>query len=291
MGYWLTHRVYAHPEARTYNDPKTGEPKKVSTVAIAFAAYVLELMPTPIENTEAEGIEIEVTRGAFKRGLDIRTKETFRRALLAVTDSGILIANRYGDRDGYFFSVGPRLQCLKNGCENKHHYPGNSKKDRFGKRTRGEGQSPRGGGGSTTQEGGLDRPLLTSEELNNSKNLALAESEEVVQVTPMFVTTAQVDQRRQAEAESPEEMTRTIKRSFAQAGLDKGLAAERQGKDRPLNRCLKEYVLIRSIAGKDSLEQALEWSAQGLDLDPNGKNWKHASAQVESELIEVGGNE
>jgi hypothetical protein len=285
MAYWLVKRAYAHPEARTYTDPETGETKKVGSLGLAFLAYVCDLIPAKPDNPEAEGIETEVTRGAFKRALGISTKETFRRHLLAVTDSGLLVAKRYGERDGYYFSVGPKLQCAIKGCEKKSHYPGKAKEDRFAKRTRGEGQSPRGGEGNHTQGGGSERPLLTTKEPTDSKTQALAESEEVAQVKPAFVTQERIQQDREPKPDQ-EALDKLVN---ARLGIERELASL----DRPhITENLKEWAITRRARGvENALQQALDFAAKGYDLDPLGPKWRAGSAQVQGELIQAGGNE
>jgi hypothetical protein len=222
--------------------------------------------------------------------------KTFAEHTANLHQAGLIHSYQKRKNDSYTFSLGERLECENTGCLDPYHFPGSDPRSvdnrtPFDKRTRQSRKSKLASLENPNEQVEEPKSHITTKELNNSKNQALAESEEIVQVKPVFVTTAQVDQRRQAEVESPEEIARQIKRSWALAGLDKALADEKKGENRPLNRCLKEYVLIRSIAGKDSLEFALEWSAKGYDLDPQGEKWKKGSAQVESELIQVGGNE
>jgi hypothetical protein len=59
----------------------------------------------------------------------------------------------------------------------------------------------------------------------------------------------------------------------------------------PVNPHLFEWTSLILTNGVDVLDRAIEYTAQGYDLDPAGTKWRGKSAVIERELIKIGGNE
>jgi hypothetical protein len=282
MAYWLVKRAYEHTEARTYINPDTGQPDAVDTIGVALLAYVCDLLPASEHNPEAEGIEIEIRRKVLMKALGIKSKETFRRHLLAVTDADLLNAYRQYENSPYSFSLGANLKCLANGCTKRHHF---WQKEGVGKRTRGEGFDHSEGYAETTPRGVPGRPHVRTKELNNSnKGQEVSKPEVSASDVPPGA-----EPQKAAQPIKPEPDAETLdKLERCRTSIRKALA-ERVN---PLvNPNLFEWTSLMLTNGVDVLDRAIEYTAQGKDLDPAGTKWRGKSAVIDSELIKIGGNE
>jgi hypothetical protein len=282
MAYWLVKRAYEHIEARDYINPDTGQPDEVGLIGVAFLAYVCDLIPATKDNQEAEGIEIEIRRKVLMKALGIKTKETFRRYLLQVSDAELLVAQQKAPDKPYAFSLGERLRCTARGCSKPHHF---WQPEGFAKRTRGEGLDYSEGYAETTPRGVPGRPHVRTKELNNS-NKGQEVSKPGVSASEVSPDAEPKKLEQPIKPEPDAEALAKLERS--RTGLKRALA----DKGNPLvNPNLLEWTSIMRANGVDVLDRAINYTAQGYDLGPAGIKWRGGSAVIESELIKVGGNE
>jgi hypothetical protein len=282
MAYWLVKRAYEHTEARNYINPDTGEPDEVDTIGVALLAYVCDLLPAREDNPEAEGVEIEIRRKVLMRALGIKSKETFRRHLLAVTDADLLNAYRKYKESPYSFSLGARLKCGVNGCTKSHHFV---QKRGVGKRTRGEGFDQPEGYAETTPRGAQGGPHIRTKELTNLNNAQAVSKPEVS--ASVVSPGAKIRQPQQPITPEPDaEALDKLER--CRTSVKKALA-ERGGPS--LNSNLQEWTSLMLTNGVDVLDRAIDYTAQGYDLDPAGIKWRGKSADIKGELVKIGGNE
>jgi len=183
--------------------------------------------------------------------------------------------------------MGSSLDCENNGCLEPTHYPdkkngGLENRTKLDKPHRGVRETKPSGLGNLNTEVRETQLHIRTKELNNLNNLE--ETEIVLEVEP----------------DIPEPVTRQPSHEVSKVELDpettakrdrakEGLERELKNRGNPtINQCLHSWTIISRAMDIDVADRAIELSAKGYDLDPQGKKWRAGSQNIESELIKVG---
>ena len=280
MAYWHFNRILDHQEVRAYRnlDGKGKRIKKELIVALAVARRLPDKGQAKVSRRDIfkmTGITQPATTAEHLRNLDL---------------AGMIEFEQRYSNDSYTFALGPSLDCENNGCLEPSH---------FEKGARGlENQTGVDKPNKQVRETKLHRVetpnkqvretklhIRTEEILNNSNNRQeVSEPEEVVTVVSPGAEPKQPAQpvTPEPDAEALDKLER-CRTSIRKALADKGHP--------PVNPNLFEWTSLMLTNGVDVLDRAIEYTAQGYDLDPAGIKWQGKSAVIERELIKIGGNE
>ena len=277
MAYWHVNRILDHTEVRGYRNEE-GKTKRIKQGELLTALAIARRLPSTDEG--------KVSRRELFSMTGIRQPKTIANNLENLTQAGLIEKWRYSN-ESYTFALGSSLDCENNGCLEPAHYQ--DKKNR-GLENRTKVDKPHRGV-RETKPLSLENPNIEvretklhirTKELNNLNNPE--ETEIVLEVEPDIPkpVTRQPSQSMNEVELDPET---TAKRDRAKEGLEREL--EKRGNP-TINPNLQSHAIISRAMDINVLDRAIELSAKGYDLDPQGKKWRAGSQNIESELIRVG---
>lgn len=280
MAYWHYNRILDHDEVRKYRDAQ-GKAKKIKkelVTALAVARRLPDKGQAKVSRRDIfkmTGISQGATTAEHLRNLDL---------------AGMIEFEQRYSNDSYTFALGPALDCENNGCLEPSHFEKGSRGvenqtgvEKPNKQVR--ETKPHSVETPNKQVRETKLHIRTEEILNNLNNRQeVSEPEQVATVVspgaeiglPHQPITPEPD----AEALDKLERCRT---SVKKALADKGHP--------PVNPHLFEWASLMQTNNADVLDRAIEYTAQGYDLDPAGIKWRGKSAVIDTELVKIGGNE